>query len=266
MSPEKNPLEVYKILPKTNCGQCYLPSCLAFAAAVISGAKKPADCPFVAEELGRTVAPLVVTTEPYAVLREEKLHDLQAKVREMDLARLADTIGGRMVGDRLAIPCLGKDFLIDSQGGVYSECHTHAGLTIPLLSYIVTSNGSPPAGDWVHFRDLSGGPPMNALFEQRGEKRLQKLADSHTDLFDDLVSMFSGTRKKEMFGSDIAIILSPLPRLPVLFCYWQPEEDLGSRLDIYFDVTADRHLSIEWIFELTVGMVMMFDKIALKHM
>lgn len=266
MSPEKNPLEVYKILPKTNCGQCYLPSCLAFAAAVISGARKLADCPFVQEEQTSSVQPLVVTEEPYSVLRAEKLRQLQEKIQELELSETAAQIGGRMAGDRLALACLGKDFFVDDQGRVFSECHTHAGLTIPLLSYLLTSDGSEPAGEWVHFRELRDGPPMNALFEQRSEKRLQRLADSHTELFDDLVSMFCGTRKERMFSSDISIILHPFPRIPVLICYWRPEEDLGSKLNIYFDATADRHLSIEWIFEVTVGMVMMFDKIALKHM
>jgi hypothetical protein len=107
---------------------------------------------------------------------------------------------------------------------------------------------------------------MSALFEQRGEKRLQGLADSHTDLFDDLVSMFGGTREKKIFASDISVVLYPLPKLPVLICYWKPEEDLGSKLAIFFDATADRHLAVEWIFELSIGMVMMFEKIARKHM
>ena len=70
---------------------------------------------------------------------------------------------------------------------------------------------------------------------------------------------------KNNFSSDISVILSPLPKLPVLICYWKPEEDLGSKLNIFFDATADRHLIIESIFELTIGMVMMFEKIALKH-
>ena len=45
MPPEKNPLQIYKLLPQTNCGECFLPSCLAFAAAVTSGAKNLARLP-----------------------------------------------------------------------------------------------------------------------------------------------------------------------------------------------------------------------------
>ncbi len=265
MSPEKNPLEIYRILPKTNCGQCFLPSCLAFSAAVVSGTRKLADCPFINEVDAGSITPTIVTTEPYEIMRGENLKALQKEVAELDLLSLAEKLGGIQVGNKLAIRCLGKEFLVDQAGEVVSECHTHAGLTIPLLSYIVSSRGTEPTGDWVHFRELRDGPPMSSLFEQRGEKRLQILADRHTDLFDDLVTMFSGTMKEHMFASDISVVLYPLPKLPIMICYWKPEEDLGSKLNIFFDATADRHLAIESIFELAVGMVMMFEKIARKH-
>ena len=39
------PLDVYKILPQTNCQKCLLPSCLAFAAAIVAGSKKFKECP-----------------------------------------------------------------------------------------------------------------------------------------------------------------------------------------------------------------------------
>ena len=40
-----NPLELYKLLNKTNCKECRVPSCMAFAVAVVQGQKKLADCP-----------------------------------------------------------------------------------------------------------------------------------------------------------------------------------------------------------------------------
>ena len=84
-------------------------------------------------------------------------------------------------------------------------------------------------------------------------------------MLEDLLSMFSGARAEPKFDSDISLVLYPLPKIPILFCYWKPEEDLGSKLDIFFDSSADKHLPIESLFELCIGMVMMFEKIAQKH-
>jgi hypothetical protein len=265
MPSVKNPLQIYKLLPRTNCGECYLPGCLAFAVAVTSGSKKLADCPYLRADDARALMHNIIEREPYEIQREERLAQLQQAIACRDLPEDAVRLGARLAGEKIAVTCLGKDFFVDRQGQVTSECHTHCGLTIPLLSYLLDSRGDEVSGRWVPFRELQGGPPMSALFEQRGEKRLQRLADRNPELFDDLITIFSGKAQENVFAADIAVVLSPLPRLPVLICYWRPEEDLGSKLNIFFDATADRHLGIELIFELTVGMVMMFEKIALKH-
>jgi ArsR family metal-binding transcriptional regulator len=43
-------LEVFKLLPRTNCGECGVPSCMAFAAQLTEGNKSLEDCPPLLEE------------------------------------------------------------------------------------------------------------------------------------------------------------------------------------------------------------------------
>jgi len=38
-------LSVYKLLPRTNCGQCRLPTCMAFASALINDHAQIGECP-----------------------------------------------------------------------------------------------------------------------------------------------------------------------------------------------------------------------------
>jgi ArsR family metal-binding transcriptional regulator len=38
-------LEVFKLLPRTNCGECGVPSCMAYAAKLIDGENSLDDCP-----------------------------------------------------------------------------------------------------------------------------------------------------------------------------------------------------------------------------
>ena len=91
-------------------------------------------------------------------------------------------IGAKLISGKLAVKSLGKDFFIDAQGNVTSECHTHVWMTAPLLSYIVYSTGEDIADRWVPFRELKDGSPMNPLFVQRGEKPLKKLIDNNSEL------------------------------------------------------------------------------------
>ncbi len=43
-------IEIYKLLPKTNCGECGVPTCLAFAMSLAAGKAELAACPYVSDE------------------------------------------------------------------------------------------------------------------------------------------------------------------------------------------------------------------------
>ncbi len=43
-------IEIFKLLPKTNCGECGVPTCLAFAMALAAGKAELSKCPHVSEE------------------------------------------------------------------------------------------------------------------------------------------------------------------------------------------------------------------------
>jgi acetyl-CoA decarbonylase/synthase complex subunit gamma len=43
-------IQIYKLLPKTNCGECGVPTCLAFAMTLAAGKAELAACPYVSEE------------------------------------------------------------------------------------------------------------------------------------------------------------------------------------------------------------------------
>ena len=266
MTTITNPFVIYKLLPQTNCGECALPNCLAFSAAVIKGQKQLDECPYIKNETKEHLAGRIGIREEFNRTRGEDLEVLRRRVYDIDFSKKADLLGARLVSGKLAIKSLGKDFFIDPRGNVTSECHTHVWMTVPLLSYIVHSNGGDFAGRWVPFRELKGGSPMNPLFVQRGEKPLKKLIDENSELLEDLISMFSGKRAdNNLFSSDIALSLYPLPKVPILICYWHPEGDMDSDLNIFFDASVEKHLKIESVFSLGVGLVMMFEKIAQKH-
>ena len=43
-------MAIFKHMPKTNCGQCGVPTCLAFAMKLAAGGASLDQCPFVSEE------------------------------------------------------------------------------------------------------------------------------------------------------------------------------------------------------------------------
>ena len=91
------------------------------------------------------------------------------------------------------------------------------------------------------------------------------LADSHPELFEDLIDLFSGDRSTNLFSSDISLILYPLPRVPILICYWKADGDISSSLHVFYDSTVENRLGIDAVFYLGVGLAMMLEKVILKH-
>jgi ArsR family metal-binding transcriptional regulator len=45
-----NVLDIYKLLPGTNCKECGLPTCMAFAATLRSDSTKSSLCPYLSEQ------------------------------------------------------------------------------------------------------------------------------------------------------------------------------------------------------------------------
>ncbi len=43
-------IQIFKLLPKTNCGECGVPTCLAFAMALAAGKAELVSCPYVSDE------------------------------------------------------------------------------------------------------------------------------------------------------------------------------------------------------------------------
>lgn len=257
-------LDILTRLPKTNCRECRLASCLAFSVAVFQGKKPLTDCPYVEEDPSEARKGGGEGSS-IEMDMQKALEILQRQVREIDLAGAAERCGALYNRGELNITCLGKPFSVDAAGVIHSDCHVNRWVSLPILNYVLDCAGLEPQGEWIPLREIRGGADWWRLFGQRCENPLKRVIDEYTELLELLVEIFAGEPAPEPFDSDIAIVIYPLPRLPILLCYWKSEEGMDSSLHLFFDVTAVENLKIESIYSLCVGLVTMFEKIALTH-
>jgi hypothetical protein len=265
MQPYKNTMEIFKLLDKSNCRKCNKPTCLAFAAAVFQGQQRLAECPQLDRKIIEQYGPVGVNQMPPEQMRFESIENLKKKIAEIDLDLAARRLGAKFANEKLTIKCLGKDFSVDRKGNIFTDIHVHNWIAVPVLNYIIAGAGNSAMGTWVPFRELEGGKTWQRLFGQRCEKPLKKVADSYTDLFEDMVHLFNGKPVEKHYKSDISLVLHPLPKVPILICYWKPEDDLESDLNLFFDSKVEENLNIESIYTLATGLVIMFEKLALRH-
>ena len=261
MSIANNPLELYKLLPRDNCRQCYLPSCMAFAAAVIRGEKRPAACSRLEPAL---LARLEAEFAPRRSLADEqadRVDELRARVAELDFAVIAPRLGAVLRGDSLVLFCLGKDFVIDRSGRLSSECHVNPWIQLPLLRYLLLCRGSAEKGEWLPMAELAEGAAVAPLFAKRCEEPLRRLADQYGEDFFELLALFGGRAEEGKSGGERVFLLHPLPRVPFHLAYQPPEEGLESSLRITFDRSAEQNAHPELLHFLLSGMAGMCEKI-----
>ena len=260
-----NTMDIYRLLDKSNCRECGETTCLAFSAAVFRGARQLSDCPRLDQDV---VAGFENPSEKRKNLDqegEEAISRLREAIKDVDLAAAASRLGGVYANGRLTLKVLGKDFGVDDRGRMHTEIHVHAWVAVPVLRYILKGKGRSVSGNWVPLRELQGGKDWYRLFGQRCEKPLKKVADTYTDLFEDMVHLFNARQVGRHFESDISVVLHPLPRVPMLICYWKPDDGMDSDLHLFFDDTAEVNLHIEALYTLGTGLVLMFEKIARRH-
>lgn len=265
MSQLNNPLELYKLLPKSNCKQCGVATCLAFAAEVIKGQKNLNKCPHLENKFIEDLDGKIIRQISPEEQLKQVLIPLRKEIGSIDFSGSVKRLGAMLSGDKLTIKCLGKNFTVDSKGNIFSDCHINVWVTAPLLNYIIYSAGIDPSQKWVPFRELNNGTMWNSLFEQRFEKPFKQLTDNYPDFIEDMISIFSGKQVKNSFSSDISLVLHPLPKVPILICYNKSAEDLESKLNVFFDTTAEDNLKIDSIYRLCVGLLVMFEKITTTH-
>jgi len=261
----KTLMDVFKLLEKSNCRKCNEKTCLAFAAAVFSGKRPLSDCPAVPPEVLQACGPPPARRRTSEGEADSQLAQLKEALGKVDFADAARRIGAGFENGKLALKIMGRNFRVDTAGNLYTDIHANPWVTAPILNYILHCKGTPLSGRWVPLRELPSGKDWFRLFGQRCEKPMKKVADDYPDLFTDLVDLFNGRPAEDHYRSDVAVVLEPLPLVPLLVCYWHPEEGMASNLNLFFDATAEDNLGIDGVYALGTGITRMFEKLALRH-
>ena len=265
MSEIKNPLEIYAALAKTNCGQCGVPSCMAFAAAVLQGQKKISACPYLEPRIAEQLSQRIVRRRCLEDEQRQAIQQLQRQVTELDFSSLAPRLGARLTEGNLAINCLGKDFLITPSGELVSDCHLNHWIHVPLLHYCILCKGKEPQGEWVPYGSLPGAAEWSQYFSHRCEESLRQLADAHPELVFELLHLFGAKPAASAGGADHSLLILPLPKVPFLINYWEPEEGFASKLNILLDRSAGDNINAQSINLLARGIIEMFRQLILRH-
>jgi hypothetical protein len=245
-----NPLELYKKLPRKNCGKCRSRSCMPFALSVLSGEAELSDCPLLTAEELAVLKNSVMRSD----WREDLIAKLKEEVRTIDFTAVAPGLGARMNGDSLVINCMGREFVLSPSGEISAPGRMTPWMKILLLHYVRTAGSGPLSGRWTSYAELRGGMVKSSSFLRDCEEPLRGFFDRDTAKAGETLSRL-GAVGCDTFPTKNAWQVFLLPRVPVVVLYWPAEEEFSSKVKILFDSTADRFLDAESLIFLVEGLV-----------
>ncbi len=246
-----SPLQLVRRTPLSNCGTCGLPTCLAFAAAVLKAGKKLTDCPFI--NLKGLDMTEVRQSADNLQLEQKDLQFiafLKSELQPVDFSRLAPRLGA-VYQDQppaLALSYLGQSTVISKAeiiiNGRPPRDHRDQ---ILLYNYLRSGGGRAPDGEWVGLESLPNTISKVKTLSTYGEEPLARcLSTEGAGNFQRAVGDMGGRMVTES-GADLAARIPVLPMVPEYILFWaaEPEDNFPARVKILFDHHILDFLDIE---------------------
>jgi len=248
----KTAVEIYKLLPKTNCGKCGVSSCFGYAAKLATRQAKSEDCPSMTDEARETLreeerGQFVV---PGTAL-EQTLLSLKPKVATLDFARVARTSGAALLkSDCMELTFLNekytvtRDTILDSSGK-----EPQPFISILIYNHLCMPDPPPLSGEWVTFASVPASHAKDKAWAGHVEEVIAKHFSGNKDGLKKTCERFGG-RPMEISGShDAAYEFRFFPNYPALLLFYDavPDEDFPAQVKLLLDRNVDKYLDIESI-------------------
>jgi len=251
-----NAIELYKKLPKKNCGRCSQKACMPFALSVIKGDADLSKCPLLTKDEIRDMKGSITRSD----WQEELIQSLRLKIKDVDLSAITKDLGGNFRDGRLFMHCLGREFEIFPGGDIRSQGHIRPWIKILLLHYINTHGKAELSGTWVSFSELRSGMVKASSFLREAEDPIKELFESNPEGVSAAIKTL-GAQQSGNFPTSKAWVLFLLPKVPVVILYWPEEDEFPAKVQILFDQNADKFLDVESLMFLLEGLVKNIERV-----
>ncbi len=247
-----NPFEIVQRTPKTNCGQCGYPTCLAFSAAVTKSGEDFGKCPYL-DTTGLNVEQKQgIALEELSGQRDLALIEhLKDKISALDFTRIAAPLGATLCGlnnQALSFPFLAQEVLLSRQGILLDGCTPDDPRDqILIYNYIHSQGGPDPALDWIGLETLPNSISKVRTLATYCENRLAELFTHLPG--ETIISACTrlGGVAHPTPSATLGCIIPVLPKIPQYLVYWteEPEDGFPAKVKILFDRQVLNFLDLE---------------------
>jgi len=247
-----HPFDILKITPKTNCGRCGHPTCLAFAAAVAKTGADARSCPFIDHEKLPAVAPIADALDNLPRQHDLALIEhLKGKIAGLDFATIAPSLGAAWSPnepDTLSFAYLGRPIKVSKQGiHMAGGEPTDPRDQILLYNYVHSTGGRAPTGNWVGMESLPNSISKIKTLNRYCEERLAQCLDGQPrNKVENIARHLAATMEAET-AANLTLTVPVLPMIPERIIFWAAdrEEGFSAKVKVLFDHQVMDFLDLE---------------------
>ncbi len=248
----KTAVDIYKLLPKTNCGACGTSTCFGFAAKVAAGMASIASCPTLSDAVKQEVA-REEQERPGSrgTVYEQALLSLKPRVAALDFPSVARQLGlGLPAPDRLEAVFLNERYLIGRDTILGPDGREPLPfIQILIYNHITMPAPPPPSGEWITFGSVPASHAKDKAWAGHVEEVIARHYSGNVEGLSKACERLGGV-KAELAGShDAAYEFRFFPRYPVLLLFSDavPDEQFPAQVKLLLDRNVDKYLDIESI-------------------
>jgi hypothetical protein len=244
-----NPHDILKRVPRTNCGECGYPACLAFAANVSKSGEDPHKCPYI--DLQGLELSQGRNTGLSDLGREHDLDliaHLKGKIQPLDFASLASPLQATCKDHSLHFSYLGQQIVMSKSSLLINDVEPiDPRDQILIYNYIHSGGGTPPHPDWIGFESLPNSISKIRTLETYCEKKLAALFTGKTRA--QRVAYYStvGGIIQENRSADMVALVHVLPQLSQQILFWDEDREDGfaAKVKILYPANVLDYLDLE---------------------
>jgi hypothetical protein len=250
------PIDLYKLLPQTNCGECGQASCLAFATHVVGYGHDLRDCPHLEDGALQKIEQSLHEQREKGVYLKKDNHKiarehLREKISNHDFEAIAPGLGIVHAVENgvsvLKIPYFDHTVTMTHRGIVQEEEEFDPWDEVLLYNYIYFSGSKPLSGKWVGLESFPNSLSKRVALDDGCHRRINEVFAGVPGQLEEACVRLGGIPVVEGHNADLAYRFTPLPKMPLLLLFWDEDKEEGfdPQAKVLFDQSGLEYLDLE---------------------
>lgn len=254
-------IEIYKKLPKTNCGECGDATCTAFALKVMNSQRRIQDCPYVANKDSKLALnkPVATMDDNYSRVS----YELEAVAKRVNFKDASAAIGGgyefKDGEERITLKMINKPYEIRRKGLYEKDTYClDSWSKIIIYDYVRRKGSRPLTGEWVTLGYFPNTASHVKAFQRNAEEKIAIKFNGNKQGLIIRCKELGGVAAQGQMKADYIYQFGLLPMIPLYMCFWEADDEFPASCKLFLDNSAEDYIDIEYLAYLVERFVEIF--------